>query len=290
MNNLEIRTNVVCWGAKNLPEQLNGAGECDVPANLGQVKQISSGTQHVAALLDDGTVRCWGDNRYRQCDAPNNRFPCAVKQVSAGSLTGVVFENGMMSWWGRRMRWKIEVECPLELEANQIEMSMFHNAVLDVDGVVRCWGYNHKGQCNVPRALSAVDQISVGGAYTAVLLSDGTVRCWGANDNGQCDVPSDLGEAQQISTGSNYSMVLLADGTVRCWGSNDNGQCDVPGDLCEVQQISAGPLHSMALLVDGTVRCWGNNANGQCDVPGDLYNVKQISAGGMFCSALAVVD
>lgn len=286
MNNNQTNINVVCWGSKNLPEQLSGRGECDVPADLGKVKQISAGVQHIAALLTDGTVRCWGDNEFGQCDSPNEHFQSPAKQISAGTLTGVVDENELYGWWGRRMRFKIDVECPIEGESSQIAMGYQHNALLHIDGTVRCWGHNKHGQCNVPRNLGTVKQVAVSGGNSAALLSDGSVRCWGDNKFGQCVVPSDLGEVQQIEMGTYYSAALLSDGSVRCWGNNEFGQCDVPSDLEKVQQISIQATHTMALLSDGTVRCWGNNKFGQCDVPSDLCNVKQISAGGFFCVAL----
>ena len=114
--------------------------------------------------------------------------------------------------------------------------------------IVRCWGYNRFGQCDVPADLGAVKQIAGGGYHSMALLEGGTVRCWGNNEYGQCDVPADLGKVKQIAGGVRHSMALLADGTVRCWGFNDDGQCDVPSDLGEVKQIAVGFKHSVALI------------------------------------------
>jgi len=49
------KTKVRCWG-------YNLYGQCDVPADLGEVKQVACGESHSMALLTDGTVRCWGWN------------------------------------------------------------------------------------------------------------------------------------------------------------------------------------------------------------------------------------
>jgi alpha-tubulin suppressor-like RCC1 family protein len=43
--------------------------QCNVPEDiLNRVISISAGTYHSMALLDDGHVRCWGDNEYKQYD------------------------------------------------------------------------------------------------------------------------------------------------------------------------------------------------------------------------------
>ena len=55
----------------------------DIPDNLGNVKQIAGGWAHSMALLADGTVRCGGRNREGQCDVPDNLGN--VKQIACGS-------------------------------------------------------------------------------------------------------------------------------------------------------------------------------------------------------------
>ena len=37
---------------------------------MNNVKRISVGPYHTVALLADGSVACWGDNDYGQCDVP----------------------------------------------------------------------------------------------------------------------------------------------------------------------------------------------------------------------------
>jgi formylglycine-generating enzyme required for sulfatase activity len=106
------------------------------------------------------------------------------------------------------------------------------------------------------------------------------VRAWGKNEFGQCNVPGDLGPAIAIAGGGLHTIALRADGTVRCWGNNVYGQCTVPGDLGPATAIAAGDFHTIALRADGTVRCWGYNGNGQCTVPGDLGAVTAIAGGG----------
>lgn len=60
-----------------------------LPPKKGKFTSIVSGYDHICALLDDGTVTCWGNNSYNQCDVPsglNNviQITCGL-YLSAGS-------------------------------------------------------------------------------------------------------------------------------------------------------------------------------------------------------------
>ena len=74
---------VVCWGLNGAGQLGNGLagsnfgdepgemGSSLVPVALGQgAKRVAAGTAHTCALLDDGTVKCWGGNEYGQCGTP----------------------------------------------------------------------------------------------------------------------------------------------------------------------------------------------------------------------------
>ena len=147
------------------------------------------------------------------------------------------------------------------------------------EGVVRCWGWNNFGQCDVPSDLGVVRQISAGGYFTLAVRQDGTVRCWGQNDDGQCNVPADLGAVRQVVAGGYHVIALRQDNTVRCWGRNDYGQINVPSDLQAVMQVAGGGFITAVVEYNGTARCWGRNDDGQCNVPADLGTVVQMTAG-----------
>jgi formylglycine-generating enzyme required for sulfatase activity/alpha-tubulin suppressor-like RCC1 family protein len=161
-----------------------------------------------------------------------------------------------------------------------------HTIALRADGTVRCWGYNGDGQCTVPGDLGPATAIAGGYHHTIALRADGTVRCWGWNGDGQCTVPGDLGAATAIAGGYFHTIALRADGTVRCWGWNNLGQCNVPSDLGPATAIAGGYHHTIALRADGTVRCWGNNDYGQCNVPSDLGPATAIARGVFHTIAL----
>ena len=191
------------------------------------------------------------------------------------------------------------------------------------DGLVRCWGYNGGGQCNVPTDLSC--STATGGAWYSLVVQsngqirgsgysgyqgqarapdelghwsrvdaglyhsialqiDGTVRVWGACNYGACDIPADLGPCVSIAAGGNGNMALQSNGIVRCWGTLPSP----PADLGLCASIDAGSYHCIAIRIDGSVQCWGGNESGQCNTPADLGPCVRVSAGGYFGHSIAI--
>jgi alpha-tubulin suppressor-like RCC1 family protein len=152
--------------------------------------------------------------------------------------------------------------------------------------------------------IPPVTAVAAGSNHSLALCVDGSVRAWGKNDRGQLGdsttsdrhapvtvlVPSIFqgdavvdykpwSETIAVAAGSRHSLALRADGTVWAWGANDEGQV---GDgttadrhtpvavlgvedraLSGIIAIVAGSAYSVALRADGTVWAWGANGQGQ---------------------------
>jgi len=310
-----------CWGygSDGALGYANTAtiGDDETPAAAGAVDvgagrtalALSAGSVHTCAVLDDGTVRCWG---------------------FAG--------NGQLGYAGTTAIGDDEPPGsagPVELGAGRtakaITTGRAHScAVLD-DGAVRCWGFGFDGRLGYASTVNVGDDehpsavgpvklgegrtaraITAGDSHTCALLDDGTLRCWGFGGTGQLGYgnrtgigddetpdaagPLDLGAgrtAVAMSAGDFHTCAVLDDGTVRCWGFGANGQLgyantdnvgddEAPATVGPVDlgagrtavAIGAGADHSCAVLDDGTVRCWGSGDDGRLgyantDVIGD---------------------
>jgi len=310
---------VRCWGYGGTGQlgygNTNNVGDDETPASVGPVDlgvgrtaaAIVAGDYHTCALLDDGTVRCWGyggDGRLGYGNTNN----VGDKPTATPALAGPVNLGA-----GRT--------------AKAITAGGGHTCALLDDGSVRCWGYggtgqlgygntNNVGDDETPGSVGPVDlgsgrkalAISAGTRHTCALLDNGSVRCWGHNIHGELgyatvstpgknenDVgdnetpgsvgPVDLGPgrtATGISAGDTHTCALLDDATVRCWGYGATGQLgygnrddigdnETPGSVGPVDlgpgrsaiAISAGGPDSCALLDDRTVRCWGYGGDGE---------------------------
>ncbi len=259
---------------------------------LGGVTQIAAGGSHTCALLDDETVRCWGNNGSGQLgngtDTGSNPNPNPVQVLASGRAgSNPVVLGGV----------------------TQIAAGNLHACALLKDRTVRCWGNNQNGQLgdgttdirnnpvkvlvsgtasSNPVVLAGVTQIAAGGSHTCALLDVGTVRCWGSNVSGA------LGDG---TTADRTRPVEVLSDTA---SSN-------PDVLAGVTRIAPGESQTCALLEDRTVRCWGRNAerqlgdgttslrtrpvqvlaSGSTDpAPDVLGGVTQVAAGGALSCAL----
>ena len=249
-------------------------GQSVTPKGLSNVVDIAAGDYHSLVLLEDGTVRAWGDNAYGQ-----TQIPARVKNIvaiSAGEYHNLALhDNGRVSAWGSNKFGNLDVPSGLN-SVIAISAGYYHNIALHEDGTVTGWGSNEYGQLNFPEGLSSVIAISAGVAHTLALHNDGTVTAWGSNGYGQSNVPTDLDSSViSVSAGEDHSLALLADGTVRAWGVSTGwaffGQTHIPEGLSDVIAVYSGKTHNLALHRDYTVTAWGKNDEGQASIPDNLF-------------------
>ncbi len=318
---------VRCWG-DNGRGQL-GVGNTDtvgddadevgptmtvVPLGTGRsATQVSVSGSTACAVLDDGSVKCWGGN-------------------SAGALG-----QGHLDDLGDDADELGDALDPVSLgtgrTATQVEVggvtdNPFVCALLD-DGSVKCWGDNAVGQLGLETsavaavggspsdmgdALSAVDlgtgrtavRIESGVAHTCALLDNGDFKCWGFGGDGQLgqgatdnlgDGADELGDALatvnvgvgrrvvDFATADAATCAVLDDASVKCWGHGGSGQLGqgntdnlgvVPGDIAPPEVAvdlgsgrTASTVHAggdgtvCVIRDDSSLVCWGENSSGQ---------------------------
>ena len=184
-----------CWGSGALLGNGTPAtiGDDETPGSAGPVDlgpgrtatRIAVGLNHTCAVLDDGTLRCWG--LLGGLGLPN--LPVAFGEYLGDNESPTSVD-------------------PVDLGADRtaVEVTVGNGntcASLD-DGTLRCWGANEWGQLGyantvrigddeTPGSQPPVDvgegrttaQLSAGNAFTCAILDDGNVRCWGfAGDGG----------------------------------------------------------------------------------------------------------
>ncbi|MEX2238958.1 MAG: hypothetical protein WEB00_15645 [Dehalococcoidia bacterium] len=266
---------VMSWGDDGSGQLGNGATTGDQPAptavsGLSGVKAIAAGDNHSLALLNDGTVRAWGNDD----DGQLGNGPTTGDQPAPVVVSGL---GGVKA----------------------IAAGRDHSLAVLNEGTVRSWGNDDSGKLGngattgdqpapvVVDGLSLVNEVAAGAFHSLALVNDGTVRAWGADDVGQLgngdttgDQPAPvavggLSGVKAIAAGDFHSLALRNNGTARSWGSNTFGELgsgEITGDqvapvpvsgLSAAQAIAAGGLHSLALLNDGTVRAWGSDSFGE---------------------------
>lgn len=302
-----------CWGYGFFGElgvlNVDNVGDDETPASRAPVDlgagrysvDLALGNVHSCAILDDGSVRCWGTNdtgRGGQA-IPYQQNPSIGDNETPGSLGPVDLGPGRI--------------------ATAIAAGDAHTCVILDTGDMRCWGGNGSGQLGIgssatigddetPGSIPPVDlgsgrtatAIAAGGDDTCAILDTGDVRCWGDNSGGQLGLGStttigddespasvpvvNLGPgrtASAIGAGGVHACAILDTGDVRCWGYGDSrlglkatenvGDDEAPGSVPPVAlglartaiALGVGGGHNCAILDDRSLRCWGWNNEGQ---------------------------
>lgn len=235
---------VRCWGAGWRGQlgygDTSDIGDDELPASAGDVDvggtvvHITAGNMHTCALLNNGTIRCWGAGWNSQLghggveDIGDDESPASAGDVPVGGT------------------------------AIQLAAGGQHTCALLDNAALRCWGDNHYGQLgygnqipvghdNIPSDAGDVPvgrfvrQVAAGRHNTCAVLDTDTVRCWGEGSYGQLgygntyhigddEFPSVAGDIDvgaptlQITTGTHHTCAVLATGAIRCWGPGWNGR------------------------------------------------------------------
>ena len=291
-----------CWGG-NADCQLGlgdqaAVGDDEYPAGADAVAlgeraatQVALGRHHSCALLDDGSVRCWGANYAGQLGYADWEPRGCTPTSTPDQLPAVAIWDG-------------------EEYTVQIAAGDSHTCARSDQGRVRCWGGNYWGALGYPNvervgtdeAPVAVGPVDIGGPATAlvasnqntcVVLEGGAVRCWGGNFWGSLglghydavgddEAPTSASQvplpsaAATVVVGASHTCALLTTEELYCWGSNLAGELGL-GDLnffgyatpqmvpldVGVASLALGASLSCARLGDGRVRCWGTGKEGQ---------------------------
>ncbi|WP_233613692.1 RTX toxin [Corallococcus sp. AB032C] len=263
---------------------------------------IRGGSNHTCAMLNDGTVRCWGYGNFGQLGyASTNNW--GDTQARLPYLAGPV---GILG------------------KATKLATGGDHSCVLLDTGLVRCWGRNDFGQLGYNTTQNLGDgeavtefgyvnlggpaiRIAAGKDHTCAVMATGKVRCWGRNNAGQLGYGNtdtigdneqpwsagdvDLGDntATDVVTGEEHTCALLSTGKVLCWGLNTFGQLgythlqtvglsNKPSSQTPVEptglvaQLGAGHNFTCALLRSGSVICWGSATNGKLGGDSPTYD------------------
>ena len=289
---------VMCWGDGSQGQ--NGIGSYNNDNTIFDQKRpkevllswdvnattVTTGVNFACALIDDGSVRCWGKNNYGQ--------------LGMGSTSPAY--SGLPQ----------EVQLPAGRFALSIDAVSDHAcAVLD-DGSMYCWGYHRYGNMGTGLSLSSsssyistpipvdlpagkrVSLMAVGNEHSCAVMTDDSLWCWGRNYYGEVGNGNIATQSSEyvlspvevdvqyyapivaLSAGYGSTCSLHDDGMMNCWGRNDDGQVgdglssdkSTPTTIqleggAEATWISSGYRSTCATANDGSAQCWGNNGYGR---------------------------
>jgi len=179
---------------------------------------------------------------------------------------------------GKVLGWGIQVVEGVDLDSGftALAAGYEHSLGFKGDGSIVAWGWNDRGQCNVPAPNSGFIAVAAGGYHSLGLKADGSVVAWGWNEYGQCNVPAPNTGFIALAAGWYYSLGLKADGSIVPWGDNEDGQCNVPAPNSGFIALAAGWYHSLGIQVQGCYFLLAGDLNDDCRV--DLTDLFILAA------------
>jgi len=256
---------VLCWGAITADETARpGEGGVvaattpySVPAPVARgvdsAIQVALGGWHACALLEDRTVRCWGENYFGQLGIGDTELSTAIEtpaisdvvELAIGDLANLArTANGEVYFWG--------------LDFMSVDWLAFTDA-MPVTSPRRVTG------------LPPVVEIEIGRATACARTLEGEVWCWGwwpTGDGTMLDnhTPTRIPELDGALALDSRRRVFCARFADRheCWGHADGLLTDepvlapVPLDAAGTAvDLGFGDRHGCAVRSDGSVDCWG---------------------------------
>lgn len=285
---LTVSGRPMCWG-QNVRGTIGDGTTTDRPSPVevvglpGAVRTIAAGGTHSCALLESGSVQCWGRNDFAQ--------------LGNGTLADGTSPTEVIG---------------LPEGVESLSVGGAHSCVVTSARGLVCWGLNRNGQIGngstndgqapvpVPSLQSGIASVSAGGFHTCAVTTAGGVQCWGSNEFGQLGDGTNQDRLEPVpvsglesgivavSAGLYHTCALRTDGTVSCWGKNETGGLGdgtttnrslpvAPMGLpnSPVVQVAVGGGQTCVAVAEGSVWCWGENLYGQV---GDGTTTNQTSA------------
>jgi cysteine-rich repeat protein len=287
---------IFCWAGIALGNGVNESSYQPTPTEVPGITtaiDVSIGGGTVCALLENRTVKCWGQDQMGQANAVGSSSgdktaPTTVVGLSnvasisnASYSTCALLTNGTVRCFGSDdgkstgEPTAMRTMTPLATVASLGRSIGSEQCVVLTDGAVRCW----TGVSATPTAiagLTAAEQV----AGQCALLDNGTVKCMGPGGagqigNGSYDDQTTPQLVQQLTAssivaGNLHVCALVADQSLSCWGEDgffnaiDYGNVPLTiSGLDEVESVYAGSDNTCAIETDHTVKCWGSNLTGQ---------------------------
>ena len=218
------------WGENSKGELGNGKSGyyeySDTPVKImDDVRCVSLGFLHSAAITNDGSLYTWGCNRNGQLgngksgeseiEAEPVKIMDNVKYVSVGDEhSAAITEDGSLYMWGRNNFGQVgngksgenEIQTePVKIMDNvqYVSLGMLFSAAITKDGSLYMWGENGSGQLgngetgnealsSVPiKIMDNVEAVSLGNGHSGALTKDGELYMWGNNSLGGVGIESD---------------------------------------------------------------------------------------------------
>ena len=271
---------VSCWGYNNRwilgveSKDLNRSAKPVIVQGVANVRSLAAGNDHVCALIDDGSISCWGSNAH-----------------------GLAGHGGNFPTTFARPQQVIGLPSP----AVQVLSANKHSCAVVQDGTTWCWGDGDLSRFGFPSYITTVAlpyktptpaDVAfrfVGDGNTGYLTAAGDLHMVGSNNTWQlgyqqscCSAKSPtyvkipkVANASHASMRDRHACVVHDGGKASCWGAPPNGKHLGDGQtvksenpvpvqgITDAVSVHTGFAYTCFIMKDRTMQCFGYNQSGQ---------------------------
>lgn len=293
-----------CWGSNSFGQlgqgNIDNIGDDELPMDVdaidfGQkVTSASAGLNHTCVLLEDGTVKCFGDNSRGQLgqghtdNLGDDEDVAVISAIDLGRPAIAIYSG---TKYNCALLNNQNIKCWGENNFGQLGYGHTDNLGDDED-------LNTYGEVNLGDQAVALDISTISYHTCAVLKTSGGLKCWGLNNQGQLGYghKNNLGDDEepdsfaglifghkilQVATGYTHTCALSDAQQVRCWGANSQGQTgfgsvttigdDESADSADYLDfgnsgslmVATGNYHTCTIGSDYSLHCFGLANQGQ---------------------------
>jgi len=229
-----------------------------IPDNMGPLKLLACGQDHISAVAEDGTVYSWGNDRLNITNIASSVRGKNIIDIQAGYQSTLALDDtGRLHFWGNTSQFGFR---PGDIQGNitSFAINISTAIVITKDGRVHCVSPSDTAFHNIPdRVHGHASAVASTDDVAAAVLDDGTVVTWGNAISPAIIVPDEIqGRVIDLDGGRSHFTALLDDGSVFSWGDNFFNQCNYP-NVRGYSQVSTAYYQNSAIDDSGHVITWG---------------------------------
>ena len=234
--------NVISWGDEN---SSNFEGQLRVPKLDFNVVDVATCYGYTYALLENGTLVGWGDQRKPYYQAPVKQ---GIKRITGnGEFFLALTNDNSLVGWGRAPSFDVTIipkEAYLESPIIDIAVGYDHAVALKENGQIISWGKDGEQIFTKTDNQYKIVQVNAYNEFTLGLTEIGTLVGWGSTRYGQQNIPKEL----QIPRSS--KVISFAVGQYHCCAVTENNKVHVWGwDIRQGDAITTPYINSKGQLV-----------------------------------------
>lgn len=266
---LSKENNVYVWGSDNEDKVLQIPNDVKKALNEKEIVDLAAGDRHVIVATDDNEIYGWGNNSFKQAEAPAMGADQLKEEGIAKLGGGVQYSVALtkannLVVWGSTLASRLNL-LPSDIQGQVVDFATnpINILVIQKDGSIRLLGVmGAEIDTQMPEELKdgsvKVKKVALTSSSGAALSEDGELYVWGPSREkltGE-NIPEFDAKIVDIAGSDTVFTALDENGKLYQWGKDNYGELSTPEG--EYEQIYSSYFNNYAVgKEDGSIKTWG---------------------------------